>query len=211
MGFGSIGLGALVGGLGGLFSSRSAKRQAKFQKGNLEQSLGFFQQAGREEELFGSLAQNQLQSSLSGITEAFGRSKEELSRVGAGQKEAVVQRERELAADLQQEAISSGLQGSTVPRGERRSLKRDTDLALSSIDSQLAQMFIDLELGQASAEAGARADLAGLFSQRGSSSFNLAGAQAGLISGQQFIPGQNTFESILAGGLGGALGGFGGG
>ena len=192
------------GALGGFFKGKSAKRQQAFQQQNTQQGLGFFDQTEAQQGLFGSLAQNQLQANLASTEEAFGSSREELSRLGQGQRERVVQRERELAADLQQQAVQSGFEKT----GERRSLKRDTDVALSNIDAQLSRMFIDLNIGEAQAKSGARKDLATLFGRRSNQASQLGTQRAALVTGQQFVPGQNVGENIFAGGLGGLFGGL---
>ena len=201
---GALAIGAGSGLIGGFFSGKSAKRKEKFQQQQLQQGLGFFDQTEAQQGLFSSLAQNQLQENLGSTEEAFGRSREELSRLGQGQRERVVQRERELAADLQQQAIQSGFEKT----GERRSLKRDTDVALSSIDAQLSRMFIDLNIGEARAKSGARKDLAQLFGRRSGQASELGARRAGLVTGQDFVAGANVGESAFAGALGGGLGAF---
>lgn len=103
-----------------------------------------------------------LMKALQSIEGGFGRAGESLAMQGALGSKAILDRERVAQGNNVQSMMNRGMYGTTVTDSVNRGITSDTNQSLSQLQSMLAQIGSNIEIGRGQAIAGAYGDLAGV-------------------------------------------------
>lgn len=132
----------------GLLSARSKKKSRRRQRRRTYAALG---KAGSTLARSHAQEEGRLNQAIEAIRSGSDQARTQASILGRQQKRDAVQREGQLASQITARNASSGIADSEAQ--VRRSLAEDTNDQLAAVDEQLAQLFVDLDLGQAQAES----------------------------------------------------------
>lgn len=140
-------------GLFGASSKKRARRRARRRTfGALDKAKGVISRQNAQEE-------GRLNQAIESIRTGSDAARAQASGLGREQKRQAVEREKQLASQIVARNAASGIADSEAT--VRRSLAQDTNEQLAAVDEQLAQLFVDLDLGEAQAEAAGYNALAG--------------------------------------------------
>lgn len=162
--------------IGGYLSAKKEKKEKRKLKRQIEktrritqamQSRGLAQQEG--------LTRQATAQQLGG----FDVARKEAERLGRSSKQQALDTGQQLGAQLSQDLTNRGLGSTTVGANLQRGISADTSRTLGGINEGLAQMFGNLAMGRAGAEAQGTQQLADLAAQ---------GTNLGIENAQFWLP-----------------------
>ena len=162
----------------GLLAARSKKRARRRQRRRTFAQIG---QAKDTLARSSGLEENRLNQAISKIGEGADAARSQASILGREQKRQAVQREGQLASQITARNAASGI--ADTESQVRRSLAQDTNSQLAAVDEQLAQLFVDLDLGQAQAESQGLQGLAAFERRKGQDELGIINSIIELESG----------------------------
>lgn len=143
------------------------------------------------------------------IKAAYAKAAKGLKQGAKNASTAITQNQTRQMGAVTEGAVSKGMSGTSVPINLKRAVASDTSTALGEVQSALSKMESDLQLGEASAVAGAKGNMANAYMNQIQQNLALAQGQTGGMTQFQFqgSPGlfQQAFSGVAAGA--GAVGG----
>lgn len=156
----------------------------------------FAQLQGNQAALFGQ-AQGAQRKALSTIKSGYGNALANTGLQANNAKRSVLDRESQQMGGLAQSLASRGLGNTTLLDNAKRGISSSTNRELSNIDSMLAQIQSQLQIGQAGAEANVYGSLSNLFQNQSSAMTGL-----GLQKGQALYGSPEINSNLAPGGMG---------
>jgi hypothetical protein len=165
----------------------------------------FFESAqGQTDALFGA-AQATQKDLFNLLGEGYGNARANVAQQGRMGQQGIMDAQTQALSASNQSAISAGLSGGTGQQNANRGIASDTSRAIGNLQSQLAQIYSGLDVGQAQAQAGALGGLSSLLTGQAGSAQNMLGLAFSGISGTPIQAGR---QGGIAEGLGSLLKGF---
>lgn len=146
-----------------------------------------------------------LQKRLGKITEGYTNARGSLARYGDSAKRGASDVATQRSAGLGQSLASRGLTNTTVYDAGLRGIDSDLVRSLADIDEMVGSAFADLDIGQATAEAGALGDLSNFYGGKAAFQSNFDLSLVDYLSGRQAVGSDLTGLGSLAGSLEGGF------
>lgn len=173
-------------------AKKGFKNYEKFYKPLIESSKA------ESDFLFGA-AQDQYGDILSALREGYGNARTNISEQGRVATQGIMDSQTQALGASQQAAINAGLSGSTAHSTANRGIAADTARALSGLNASLSQLYANLDVGQAGAEAVAMQGLANLFQNQSATELGYLGQTFGAINQTPIAqPQQDGTSQILS-------------
>lgn len=182
----------LLGGLGGLFHKKQDP---------LKQYINplYTQLFQSEKQFFGKAVANQNQA-LNTINAGYDTALGNIKGGGFSAKQSVLDNQQQVLGKVQQNAVNTGMYGSSVGANQTAQAGAMAGKNLAAIDTTLGQLMANLNVQKTGAVAGQQNNMANLAMQQAGMNAQLGEAWGGATGGYQY---QNNTAGQLGYGLGG--------